>query len=213
MRPGKTHYQGPDGKQKTGSAFFVNIEFRQQDYSQLVPSLLSHSLQYEQSLHEGRKLIAQNVDEDDESIEVEQLPEVEQAKAMTSEFYPENRTETAASAGTVTNVPLSTKPETTAEVDEDEAISARMFKKLRLNPVQQESLKQSLKGDVSEIRKWIVEFAAGVERTKLTHVQVLEFYTRMVVQPKNLKKALEQIVLVTPRSETPTVTKLFRAMV
>lgn len=176
VRPGKTRYQ-QDGKPKTGSAFFVNIEFRQEDYKSLVPTLLQHSAQYEQSLTSGRKLIAESVEDDIVDVEAEEAPESERATEMTSEFYPQNREDGAEAP--------SKKVE--GNVVTDESIISSTFVALGLNPAQREVLYQSLKGDLEEVRAWITEFGLAVERLKMNAMQIHEFYTRASIQPANLK--------------------------
>jgi hypothetical protein len=182
VRPGKTRYI-QDGKAKSSMAFFVNIEFREEDYSRLVPALLERSASYEKSLTTGRRMLTEAVDAEDDAIDVEgarieETPEAERAAEMTSEFFPENRTASAS------------KPEPDAD---DQAITLA-FNSLGLSPAHKERLYQSLKGDIASIREWITDFGNGVASLKLSASATQEFYMKIVVQPHNLKAGLQALV-------------------
>ena len=105
LRPGKTRYLDPkDGKPRVGSAYFVNIEFRQDDYKTLIPMLIEQSASYERSIVSAGNPKLLTADNEEEVIDVEQEPEEKLAGQMTNEFYPDNRAEksTEKSASTPT---------------------------------------------------------------------------------------------------------------
>lgn len=84
LRPGKTRFQDKEGKVKNSNAFFVNLEFRQDDYNKLVPRLMEQSVAYERTLIAARrpKLLTEAADSEIEVQAEEQL-----AKEMHGEFY------------------------------------------------------------------------------------------------------------------------------
>lgn len=194
IRPGKTSYVDPQGKRKSGTAFFVNIEFRQSDFALLVPKLLEHSAQYSQSISAGKRLLSEHINEEDSPIDatIAERSESEVAGEMTSEFFPENRVEAGHSEVNQGALPRQ---------NDDDAVIASTFVALNLNPAQQGVLAHSLKGDIGEIRKWITAFHAGVQTLKMAPAQIHEFYTRIVLTPDQLPDAL--VALAKP-SDGPT---------
>lgn len=165
MRPGKTRYTDPQGKKKSGSAFFVNIEFRQSDFSQLVPKLLEHSTAYASQITAVRQL-AEHSEDDTPPIDVE--TEQEQGKAMTSEFYPAN----------IENVQTRPFAQSAEEIEIDYICG-----QLGLNAAHREMLNAALKGDISEISRWIKAFQEWCKRDNFTPQQIQNFYTSAIVKP------------------------------
>lgn len=50
MKPGPTRYQTSDGSTRKGTAYFVNLEFRDTDYKKLLTNLSEQSFQFEKSI-------------------------------------------------------------------------------------------------------------------------------------------------------------------
>ena len=89
LRPGKVRFQGPGGSMTNSVAFFVNIEFRKDDYDSTIRGLLTESGRHDKAILEvgaGDKQPSSAHD----VMEVERLPEDEQASVMAPEFYPGN---------------------------------------------------------------------------------------------------------------------------
>jgi hypothetical protein len=96
LKPGKTKYKDKDGVAKSGTAYFVNIEFRAHDFKRLIPELIEQSATYSQArlLNPGptTTVIGEEV-EAEEEITIDDLSEEEKASVMGPEFYPDNREE------------------------------------------------------------------------------------------------------------------------
>lgn len=174
VRPGKTRYEGTDGKPKTGTAYFVNIEFRQEDYSKLVPTLLQQSVQYDLALGAQRRMLTESVDEEDDPFTIAEVHEQERAKEMTSEFQPENRTEIAAAA-TAEDIPQLSKIRS-------------LCSELGLNKAQEDTLFSVLKGDMDEIERWIQTLVNWSRKDGNGKAKALEIFTKAVTQPESLGK-------------------------
>ncbi len=97
LRPGKTSYQDPkNGERKTSNAFFVNIEFRHADHSQILPALLNASIQADKArisqinelkkIGAPQKMIAEYV----EDVSVSELPDEEAGAHMAGHFFSED---------------------------------------------------------------------------------------------------------------------------
>lgn len=179
MRPGRTRYE-QDGKVKTGSAFFVNIEFRQEDVNNLVPKLMEHAITYGRSITSGRRELAEHIEDvvahGDTAPVVEDLSDTEKGKQMTSEFYPDNR-ESA---------------EVQKPSDEEQVIRG-LCDRLALNPAHQSLLNQALKGDISEIGRWLTTFSVFTEKTKMSPTQIHEFYGRAILTPDRLQELIDGV--------------------
>lgn len=178
MRPGPTRYQ-QDGKMKKGMAYFVNIEFRQNDWAKMIPELIKSSVQYDKVLLAGPKML--------ETVEEEPIIDAEEAHAMAAEFYPENRTETVAASTAVQESLSGLQQEIKAVTDQ-----------LGAPPAQVEALHGAMKGDLDATLNWLKAFSEW--NTKLNHdkAKTLECFARGVVNPDG---ALESFKNPTPPAE------------
>lgn len=160
LRPGKTKYTAPDGKRKMGNAFFVNIEFRHEDYATIVPKLLEDSANYAQRVSRAR-LLTEHVDE--EVIDVDLGSESDRAKEMNSEFYPENRETT-----------------TTTQVQSNDLDAA--CKEAGLNTAQRDALTNAFKGSQSEAASWLVKFNGLAKASGKSQVQIMDTFSKALLQ-------------------------------
>ncbi len=192
VRPGKTRYE-QDGKMKSGIAYFVNIEFREEDYSKLVPALLQQSVQYDRALGAQRRMLSANLEDGD--VVVEQIPEAEQAQAMTSEFYPDNRTQVAETS----------KNGAGADVDKIKDLCG----KLGLNAAHTDTLFQVFKGDIDAAGAWLKEFAHGMVKLQATQPMMVELFTKAVIAPGQLAEVIKSAEFLKP-ADAPAAAKRTR---
>lgn len=195
VRPGRTRFE-QNGQVKTSTAYFVNVEFRQGDYADIVPSLLKHSVQYDKAISSQRRMLAEHVDDDTEPVIIEAQDEKQQAQDMTSEFYPENRTET----GTGSTVTVAAEEPSAGE--DMKAIDA-ICSSVGLNDAQKTTLLQCHKGDIAEVIQWLGIFKAFVTDHAIDNAAAI--FTRVVmVAPDALPGILARQVPAKPNgAESP----------
>ena len=194
VRPGRTRYE-QDGKAKTGTAFFVNIEFRQEDYAQLIPALLQHSVSYDRALLAQRSLTT-NLDDDD-VVTVEPEPEDQRAPQMANEFYPDNR-----EAAKPTGPRVEVVGATTAT--QDESVVGNYCNALGLNVAQRETMYKRFGGDLGAIREWVGALAAHVKAHRLTTPKAQELFTAAIMaDPSELSTLLARDLAASSKAATP----------
>lgn len=180
LRPGKTKYTDKDGKRKIGNAFFVNIEFRHEDYATIVPQLLEQSATYAKNVSRAR-LLTEHIDDD--VIDVDLGPESERAKEMSGEFYPESR--------------QIAETQTTSLKELDDACSVA-----DLNAAQRDALVNAFKGSQAEASTWLVEFNTLAKTSGKTPVQIKEMFSKALLQTG----AMESMFNPVQPTETPATT-------
>lgn len=203
VRPGKTRYEQA-GQMKSGTAYFVNIEFRQDDYANLVPMLLEQSAKYERSLTVGRKMLAGAL-EDDDVVDVEVTPEHEKAKEMTSEFFPNNRDGRTMSVEERDKLAAGSGPGRlepgVSGSDADMATINGLAEELSMNQAQRDVLFRTLRGEVDPIKKWLADFKTEVNRLAFSGPEIQTWLSRGTTDPIGVIVSLKENK---PKSETVT---------
>lgn len=186
LRPGRTRYHDDQGKTKTGNAFFVNIEFRQEDYSKLVPALLHESIAYETAVVTGRRTLSAArivpTAGDDESPTIVEGNDDELAPGMVSEFYPQNRgdgPETAAK-----------RPEETTATEDQKELHG-IWAALGLNAAQQGTLFETFKGDIGAALQWMRTFRTAAKDLGATGIQIHEWFGQWILRPAALAELIQ----------------------
>lgn len=191
LRPGKTRYKDPkDGSDRTGNAFFVNLEFRQQDRSKLLNVLLEQSLDYDRirKIKSGEVKLLKSasvvIEDDDVPEAIEHMPEEEQAAVMGPEFYPETSTETT------TTIAADMKP-----VDD-------ICAKWQINQARKDVIFGQFKGDVGSITEWFSAIDAQLKRIGATPAYTDGLLQKYGLQPVELLKFLQAKQVETAKPET-----------
>ena len=190
LRPGKVTYEEKN-QTKSSTAYFVNIEFRHDDFARLVPMLLEQSITYERSVLTGQnrldqtRLLAAGSIEDDDAVTIEDQSEADLAKDMTAEFYPNNRQPSSTPA-----------PDTTA-TDDTRAIDG-ICASLGLNPAQKAMIFETFQGDIGASLKWITAFAEGIKPHQLIPARVHELFSQCILRPDHLDKMIASLAGGTP---------------
>lgn len=161
LRSGKTSYE-QGGQKKSGMAYFVNIEFREQDYKRLMPRLMEESATYSASLHSARMLTERI---DDDAIDAETGSEQDRAGEMTSEFYPDNREDNTGHEEKTVN-PV-----------------RKEFELLGLNAAQFDACTNTFNGDKDAAAEWFGRFSALALSSKKTKQQISDLFSRALLQP------------------------------
>lgn len=192
MRPGKTSYTNKDGAKQTGNAFFVNIEFRQEEHSKLLPQLLDASLDYERAitiqateankLTPGQRLLATTIHEDDV---IETIPEEELAPQMAAEFYPE-------------------EDKGTPVAKEMKGVST-VCSTWNINTAKRDAIYAHFKGDVDQIIGWFDAFDKHLKRSGSTVQGVEQMLHKYGLQPGVLMGVLESLPNAVRPETTPEV--------
>jgi len=186
LRPGRTRYKDDAGKTKTGNAFFVNIEFRQEDYHKLVPALLHESIAYETAVVTGRRTLtaARMVPTagDDESPTIVEESSDDHAPDMAAEFYPQNR-------GDGPEPQPKPSEETTATEDQKELTG--IWGALGLNAAQQGTLFETFKGDIGAALQWMRTFRTAAKDLGATGVQIHEWFGQWILRPAALAELIQ----------------------
>ncbi len=185
LRPGKTRYEDKDGKKKSGTAYFVNIEFREEDYKKLVPSLIAESANYSRAIGSA-KLLTEHVDE---ILDVNEGSEADLGKEMTAEFFPDNREPK--------------KPETIQDDGLEKACAV-----FALNAAQRDAMLNVFKGDVGEAVLWLTKFNALAQQHHKNSLQVRDLFSRALLQPG----AMEQMFAPAPEVQPTAAPKKGRSV-
>jgi hypothetical protein len=162
LRPGKTTYTNPEGKRVSGNAFFVNIEFRHEDWTKLVPQLMEQSATYALNMKRSL-LLTEHVDQDE--IDIDPGTEHEQAREMTTEFYPDA---------------AAYESKTTLIKDDglDLACSA-----LKLNAAQKDTMLGVFKGDVEATVEWAGRFLALAKASGKNDTELHALFSKALLMP------------------------------
>jgi hypothetical protein len=179
LRPGKTKYYDKDNVLRKGNAFFVNIEFRQKDWKDLVPQLMADSASYSLAMKKTL-LLTEHVDDD--TIDIDEGSERQQAKDMTAEFFPDN-----------------TESEK-KEPESDDRLDG-VCKSIGLNDAQKDTMLGVFKGDYDAALAWGTKFLGLVIENNKTKVEALALFSKALLQPG----AVEQ--LFAPAKEQPKEVK------
>lgn len=168
LKGGKTRYQDAAGVAKTGQAFFVNLEMRDNDQEQLLTRLQEFATRFERMMTEAppRKSLTCGTG----LPIVNRLPEAEKAAIMTSEFgageedddkpagndkMPPGEHDDATQeevAGTTTTQAA------VAETDKEEKLFNTLCVELELSPGRRDAVLQKLGGDLGESGKFMEKF-------------------------------------------------------
>jgi hypothetical protein len=180
LRPGKTKYQDDKGTQKTGNAFFVNIEFRQEDWETLVPRLLEGANSYAKTVTRAR-MISEHIE--DNIVEIDDEPETERAHQMTAEF--------------------SSHQEEPAKIKRAENLyvlsqEAAVFE---LNTAQQSALLGAFENDSVSAGAFLAQFNGLAKAHNKSTQEAREIFNRALLQPGSLES------LFAPVKETPAEPK------
>lgn len=166
MSPGKTKYDDPQnaGQKKMGTAFFVHVEFRQEDYKNLVQQLISQSVDYARTLSSSKLMLAEHVEdgEVEEVTHIDPESEADEAKTMHREFG------AGASDGTTAAVPIE---------------CGTICSELGLNPAQVDSFASAYKGKYGEGLEFLTTFRDLCVKHKKTKQEIQELFGRALLQP------------------------------
>lgn len=187
LRPGKTRYE-QDGKAKSGTAFFVNIEFRQEDFAKLIPVLIQQSVQFEAAVLGAKQIRRLPEHVEDDSFVIDSGTEESLAHDMTSEFYPENR-------GAEQSQP--------ADLGKITELAGAM----NLTAAHVQSLLGRHKGDIAAATEWLEKFrtaAQSIEGASLTQLFVDNVFTDAIF---NKKEDVQQPATASARKTRATKAK------
>lgn len=188
LRPGKTTYTNQEGKRVKGNAYFVNIEFRHEDWKKLVPQLMEDSASYALTVKRSL-MLTEHVDQDE--IDIDPGSESEQAREMSSEFYP--------NAG-----PAETDPKQALIHDDGLDLAC---KSLDLNAAQKDTMLGVFKGDVDATVEWAGRFLALAKASGKTQSEIHGLFSKALLQPG----AMEQLFAAAKEVVTPPVKPAKRA--
>lgn len=182
LRPGKTTYTDKDGKRTKGNAFFVNIEFRHDDWAKLVPQLMEQSANYALNVKRPA-LLTEHVDQDE--IDIDPGSELDQAREMSSEFYPQNQ-ETAKQ-----------------EVIQDDGLDLAC-KALNLNAAQKDTMLGVFKGDVEATVEWAGKFLSLAKASGKNQTEIHGLFSKALLQPGAMEQIFAPANVVTPPAKPAT---------